>query len=154
MRGSPKVLLSLNEALRKELESIAQYNLHARMQKNWGYKKLAKETKERYEDELEHSKRIIKRILLLEGTPDVTSPMKLKVGSDVKVQVQNDCDSEDSMITLYNRLIPVCTSENDDTSRRILEHILQDEEEHYHYTEQEVGIIKAIGLPAYLETKI
>jgi bacterioferritin len=154
MRGSPKVLLSLNEALREELKSIAQYNLHARMQKNWGYKKLAKETKERFEDEECHAKRLIKRILLLEGTPDVTSPMKLKVGADVKAQMQNDCDSEDAMLDLYNRLIPVCRDENDDTSRRILEHILQDEEEHYHYTEQEVGIIKSIGLPAYLETKL
>lgn len=151
---SPKVILAFNEALREELKSIAQYTLHSKMQKNWGYKKLAKETKERYEDEEKHAHRLINRILLMKGTPDITSPMKLSIGSTVKEQMQNDCDSEDKMLDLYNRLIPVCREQNDDTSRRILEHILQDEEEHYHYTEQEMEKIKSLGLQAYLESKV
>ena len=55
MKGNPKVIKELNDALREELTAINQYFLHAEMCENWGYKKLADYIKKQSIDEMKHA---------------------------------------------------------------------------------------------------
>ena len=52
MRGDKKVLEYLNEQLTAELTAINQYFLHAKMQENWGYNKLAAHTRKESIEEI------------------------------------------------------------------------------------------------------
>ena len=69
MKGNPKVIASLNEALKEELTAINQYFLHAEMCENWHYHKLADFIKKQSIDEMKHAEVLIERILFLDGRP-------------------------------------------------------------------------------------
>src|ERR1700733_12588133 len=94
MQGNPKVIAALNEALREELLAINQYFLHAEMCENWNYVKLSAHIKKESIDEMKHAEALIERILFLDGTPNLTEPMSLKIGSNVKEQLESDLKLE------------------------------------------------------------
>src|SRR5207302_11394223 len=87
MKGSPKVIAQLNEALKEELMAINQYFLHAEMCENWHYHKLADHIRKESIEEMKHAEALIERILFLDGSPNLTEPMKIPVGSHVKDQL-------------------------------------------------------------------
>src|ERR1700756_5116370 len=82
MKGNPKVLAQLNQALRDELTAINQYFLHAEMSENWGYKKYSKYIKKQSIDEMKHAEMLMERILFLDGIPKM-EPMSLTIGKSV-----------------------------------------------------------------------
>ena len=82
MKGNPKVIQALNQALTEELTAINQYFLHAEMCENWKYDRLAKHIKKQSIDEMKHAEALIERILFLDGTPDMTESMQIKVGPE------------------------------------------------------------------------
>lgn len=88
MKGSPKVIAALNEALREELMAINQYFLHAEMCENWHYVRLSAHIKKESIDEMKHAEALIERILFLDGTPNLTEPMVLTVGGNVKLSLK------------------------------------------------------------------
>ena len=94
MKGNPKVIALLNEALKEELTAINQYFLHAEMCENWHYGRLADHIKKESIDEMKHAEELIERILFLDGTPSLTEPMRLTVGKDVKAQLESDLQLE------------------------------------------------------------
>src|SRR5215470_7461484 len=94
MKGSPKVIAMLNEALHEELVAISQYFLHAEMCENWHYDKLGGYIKKQSIDEMKHAESLIERILFLDGTPNLTELMKLSVGQNVKEQLESDLKLE------------------------------------------------------------
>ncbi len=91
MKGNPKVISALQEALREELTAINQYFLHAEMCENWHYSKLGDFIKKQSIDEMKHAEELIERILFLDGTPSLTEPMRLTIGKDVRSQLQSVC---------------------------------------------------------------
>src|SRR5512138_479042 len=105
MQGNPKVIALLNEALREELTAINQYFLHAEMCENWHYKKLGNYIKKQSIDEMKHAEELIERILFLDGTPNLTEPMQLTVGKNVKAQIESDLKLELSAVEMYNRAV-------------------------------------------------
>jgi bacterioferritin len=88
MKGNPKVIAALNEALKEELTAINQYFLHAEMCENWHYTRLGEYIKKQSIDEMKHAEALIERILFLDATPNMTEPMQLNVGQNVKDQLQ------------------------------------------------------------------
>src|ERR1700744_3983713 len=94
MTGNPKVIAGLNEALKEELMAINQYFLHAEMCENWHYSKLAGHIRKESIDEMKHAEMLIERILFLDGTPNMTDPMTLTVGANVKAQIEADLKIE------------------------------------------------------------
>src|SRR5258705_9780461 len=94
MQGNPKVISALNEALTEELTAINQYFLHAEMCENWKYEKLAQHIKKESIDEMKHAEALIERILFLDGVPNLTEPMQLSVGANVKAQLESDLKLE------------------------------------------------------------
>src|SRR6478752_276417 len=77
MKGNPKVIALLNEALKEELTAINQYFLHAEMCENWHYSRLGDYIKKQSIDEMKHAEALIERILFLDATPNMTELLHL-----------------------------------------------------------------------------
>jgi bacterioferritin len=102
MRGNPKVLEQLNEALRDELTAINQYFLHAEMSENWGYKKYSKYIKRQSIDEMKHAELLMERILFMDGIPKM-EPMSLTIGKSVKEMIESDLQLEHEAVASFDR---------------------------------------------------
>ncbi len=154
MKGDDKVLKYLNEALKAELTAINQYFLHASMCHNWGYERLAKKQREESISEMKHAEILLDRILFLEGIPNMTDLFPVKVGANVKQQLENDLALELDAIPRLNAGIKTAVAAGDNASRELFEKILVDEEEHVDYLEAQLGMIKTMGLELYLSQQI
>jgi bacterioferritin len=154
VQGNPKVIAALNEALREELMAINQYFLHAEMCENWQYIKLANHIKKESIDEMKHAEALIERILFLDGTPNLTAPMELTVGSNVKAQLESDLKLEIEAVAMYNRFVKLARDEGDNASRELFERLLKDEEGHVDWLEAQVHQIKELGYERYLTQQL
>ncbi len=150
MKGKPQVLEALAEMLREELGAILQYFLHAEMQENWGYGKLAGQTKGQAIGEMRHAEELIERVIFLEGVPNLNDIPRLNIGKDVKQQIENDLALEHSAVVSYNQASATCRKAADNASADLLEKILQDEEDHVDFLETQLGLMKDLGLENYL----
>ena len=150
MKGKPEVIAVLGEMLKEELTAINQYILHAEMQVNWGYHRLGGLTKKQSIGEMKHAEGLIERILFLEGMPKLDELGKLRVGRDVKQQLQNDLALEKGAVGDYNRAIETCRKASDNATADFLKDILKDEEEHVDFLETQLGLIDQLGYENYL----
>ena len=154
MQGDPRIIDLLNQVLRKELTGINQYFIHSRMCKNWGYAVLTKVDYEESLGEMKHADKIIERILFLEGIPNIARYDVIRVGKDVREQLQNDLKLEMSGVKGYNEAIELCIKVKDSGTRELLEEILVSSEDHVDWLETQIGLIESIGLQNYLAEKL
>jgi bacterioferritin len=152
VKGDAKVLDFLNQGLKNELTSINQYFLHARMLDNWGMKRLGKIEYEESIDEMRHADRLIKRILFLEGLPNLQDLGKLFIGEDVREILECDLKREMEARPLYQAAIAHCESVKDFVTRELLVQIQKSEEEHIDFIEEQLGLIEKMGLPNYVQS--
>ncbi|MEV4242212.1 bacterioferritin [Streptosporangium canum] len=150
MQGDKKIIELLNEQLTAELTAINQYFLHAKMQENWGYTRLAKYTREESIDEMRHAEKLTDRILFLEGLPNYQKLGILHIGQTVQEQLRADLDVELEVVTRLRPAIILMREKGDATSARVFEEILEDEERHIDYLETELGLIESLGEQLYL----
>jgi bacterioferritin len=153
MHGNKNVIAALNEALKEELTAISQYFLHAEMCENWKYERLAKYIKKQSIDEMKHAEAIIERILFLDGTPGM-EPLGVKIGANVKQQLENDLALEINAVAMYNRDVHMAVEAADNGSRELFEKLLKDEEEHVDWLEAQLHQISEIGIDRYLSQQI
>jgi bacterioferritin len=151
MQGDARVIEFLNEQLTAELTAINQYFLHAKMQENWGYTKLAKHTRHESIDEMKHAEVLTDRILFLEGLPNYQRLLPLRIGETVPEQFQCDMQIELEAVDRLRRGIEYMRSMGDVTSANIFEEILADEEHHVDYLETQLALIEKLGEPLYLQ---
>ena len=154
MKGNPKVIQALNEALKEELTAISQYFLHAEMCENWHYDKLGAYIKKQSIDEMKHAEVLIERILFLDGTPNMTELLKINVGENVKAQLESDLKLEIDAVGQYNRAVELARQEGDNASRELFEKLLKDEEEHVDWLEAQLYQIGEIGYERYLSQQV
>lgn len=152
MRGNAQVLAQLNQALKEELTAINQYFLHAEMCHNWGYHRLGDYIKKQSIDEMKHAEVLIERILFLDGTPEMDF-LDLKVGQNVRAQLEADLELEVSAVAMYNKSIQISRDQGDDTSRELFTKLLKDEEAHVDWLEAQVHQIKEMGYERYLSNQ-
>lgn len=154
MKGNDKMIAKLNELLAEELTAVNQYMVHAEMCDNWGYKKLHEMAEKRAINEMKHAETLIGRILFLDGLPTVSKYNKIMIGSDVEGQHKNDVEAEYTAVKSYNEGIALAREVGDGGTRKILDSILKDEEDHVDLLEAQLGQIQQMGIKIYLTEQI
>jgi bacterioferritin len=154
VKGDAKVLAILNEVLKAELTAINQYFLHAEMCENWGYERMAKHTRKESIEEMQHAEKLMERILLLDGTPNMSDYFKINIGQNVKQQLENDLQLEYTAVKRLNDGIKACVAVGDNGSRELLEKILLDEEHHIDWLEGQLYMIKEMTYENYLAQQL
>lgn len=150
MQGRAEIVELLNDVLTAELTAINQYFVHAKMQQNWGYERLAKFTRDEAIDEMHHAESVVERILYLEGTPNLQRLGSVLVGETVTEQLRLDLALEHEAIPQLNQAIAKATEAGDNGTRELLAKILLDEEEHTDWLETQLAVIDQIGEAHYL----
>lgn len=150
MLRDPKAIEHLNTQLTNELTAINQYFLHARTLQHWGVTKLAKQEYDESIDEMKHADRLIKRILFLDGLPNVQRLNPIQVGEDVEQILKADLALEDKALTDLREGIAYCESVRDFVSRDLLLEILESEEEHVDFLDRQFDLIRQIGIERYI----
>ena len=152
MRGDPAIIRLLNTVLTNELTAVNQYYLHARMYENWGFKRLGKVTYDESIGEMKHADMLIKRVLFLDGLPNLQDLHKLAIGETVPEALNADLQLEvNGRVTLVDG-IKLCEDTRDYVSRELLEHILEDTEEHIDYLETQLSLLASLGEQNYLQS--
>jgi len=154
MRGDEKVIKQLNAALSAELTAIVQYMVQAEMCESWGYHRLAGLTKARAIQEMHHAEGLIERIIFLDGTPSVDIPLTPKVGATVQEQLTTDYADEEDAVRQYNDAAKLCREVGDAGSKDLFERMIQDEERHADFLEQQLHSIQEMGIGAYLAQQL
>ena len=151
MKGDPKVLELLNEALKNELTAINQYWLHYRLLDNWGVKKLAEFERSESIDEMKHADRLSDRILFLDGLPNFQALGRLHIGENVEEILKGDMELELEALGQLKGAIAHCEKVRDFVSRDLFSEILDNEEEHVDTLETQFEMIKRMGLQNYVQ---
>ncbi len=155
MKGDTRLIQYLNHALKNELTAINQYFLHSRMYRNWGYTKLAQKEYEESIDEMKHADRLIERILFLEGLPNLQQIGKILIGENPQEMLSCDLTLEtNEAIPLLREAVSYADSIQDYVSKDLFFSILTSEEAHVDWLETQLGLIKHLGISAYLQTQV
>lgn len=154
MKGQQDVVNCLISLLRGELGARDQYFLHSRLYEDMGYSKLYDRINHEMEEETQHADAILKRILFLEGKPDMT-PSAIHPGFTVPDMLASDLRLEYEVRDNLANAIELCEKHKDYQTRELLEVQLKDtEEDHAYWLEQQLRLIKLIGLQNYLQSQI
>ncbi len=154
MKGNPELVKVMNSLLADELTAINQYMVHSEMCDDWGYEKLHKHFEQRAIDEMKHAEKLIGRILFLEGTPVVTNLKEIRIGPDVAKQLSNDHLAEEEAIKAYNDAIKLAGEVGDYATRKLLQEILHDEDDHIDKIEELQDQIDQMSIQIFLSTQI
>jgi bacterioferritin len=154
VKGNPQIIVELNKLLKNELTAINQYFLHARMMKHWGFERLGKKIYDESIGEMKHADRLIQRILLLEGLPNLQDLGRLGIGETVPECLNADLRLESAARTDVVAAVAACEAAQDYVSREIAVDILDDAESHIDFLETELALLEKVGEQNYLQTQI
>ena len=155
MQGKKVIIDQLNSLLAFELAAMDQYFIHSQMYQDWGLNKLYERISHEFDDEKGHATKLIERMLFLEGTPNMVNRDGLMIGSDVPSMLESDLRVEYAVAQALKNTISICETEQDYVTRDILLILLDDTEmDHAHWLEQQIGLIKRLGLSNYLQSQM
>ena len=154
MQGDPLVIQHLQAQLRNELTATNQYFLHYRILKHWGFDRFAQKEREESMGEMKHADRLMDRILMLDGLPNLQDIGKLMVGENVPEILECDLRLERAAQATIKDGIAHCESVRDYVSREILSDILDDTEEHIDFLETQIDLIGMVGVQNYLQSQM
>jgi bacterioferritin len=152
MQGNNQVIGHLQAQLKNELTAINQYFVHYRMLKHWGLDKLAQKEYQESIGEMKHADRLMDRIFMLDGLPNLQDLGKLNIGESVPEILSSDLALERAAQATIKDGIAHCESVRDYVSRDLLLDILQDTEEHIDFLETQLDLLGKVGLQNYLQS--
>ena len=151
MKGDPQVIAHLQAQLKNELTAINQYFVHYRMYKHWGLDRIAKKEYDESIGEMKHADRLMDRIFMLDGLPNLQDLGKLMIGEDVKELITCDLSLEMIAYPDLKNAIVHCENARDFGSRELFVHILESEEEHIDYLQTQLRLIEQMGIQNYVQ---
>ncbi len=154
MKGDSKVIKCLQAQLKNELTAVNQYFVHYRLFKHWGFGRMAKKEYEESIGEMKHADALMERILMLDGLPNLQDLGKLYVGETLVEALQCDLKAEHNAQACIKDGIAQCEASRDFVSRELLQHILEDTEEHIDFLETQLELVAKVGEPNYLQSQM
>ena len=154
MKGDKKIIQLLNAQLTRELTAVNQYFLHARMYRQFGFKRLGEKEYQESIEEMKHADRLVERILMLDGLPNLQDLGKLRIGENAEEMLAADLDVERNSQGSLKEGIAALEAAQDYVSREILEDILEDTEEHIDWIETQLELVEKLGLQNYLQSQV
>jgi bacterioferritin len=155
MKGNQKVIDGLNSLLGYELAAIDQYFIHSQLYDDWGFTKLFERISHESEDEKGHATKLIERMIFLGGSPDMVTRTGLQIGNEVIDMLESDLRIEYDVAARLKEVMALCETEQDYVTRDMLLVLLDDTEmDHARWLEQQLGLIKRLGLPNYLQAQL
>ncbi|WP_218353757.1 bacterioferritin [Alteromonas lipotrueiana] len=155
MKGNQTIISGLNALLAYELAAMDQYFIHSQMYQDWGLNKLYERIDHEFDDERGHATKLIERMLFLEGKPDMQTRTGLKIGDDVQAMLESDLRVEYEVDAKLREVIALCEQESDYVTRDMLIELLDDTEmDHARWLEQQLNLIKLLGLSNYLQAQM
>jgi bacterioferritin len=154
MKGDPNIIRLLNAQLTNELTAVNQYFLHARMYRHWGLGKLGKKEYEESIGEMKHADKLIDRILMLDGLPNLQALHKLLIGESTQEMLEADLKLERAAHVTVKEGIGASEIAGDYVSRDLFLEILEDTEEHIEWLETQLDLIVKVGIQNYLQSQI
>lgn len=154
MKGDTKVIAHLNAQLKNELTAINQYFMHYRLMKHWGYDRLAKKEYEESIGEMKHADKLMDRILMLDGLPNLQDLGKLLIGENAVEILHCDLKAEVGAQATLKDAIAHCEKARDYVSRGILQEILDDTEEHIDHLETQIELVAKVGEANWLQSQM
>lgn len=155
MKGNQTIISGLNALLAYELAAMDQYFIHSQMYQDWGLNKLYERIDHEFDDERGHATKLIERMLFLEGKPDMQTRTGLKIGDDVQAMLESDLRVEYEVDAKLREVIALCEQERDYVTRDMLIELLDDTEmDHARWLEQQLNLIKLLGLSNYLQAQM
>jgi len=154
MKGDANIVRLLNAQLTNELTAVNQYFLHARMYQHWGLGKLGKKEYDESIGEMKHADKLINRVLMLEGLPNLQALHKILVGENAPEMLKCDLKLEQLAQKTVKEAIAACELAGDYVSREIFQVILDETEEHIDWIETQLELIDKVGLPNYLQSQM
>lgn len=154
MKGDKTVIQHLNKQLKNELTAINQYFLHARILRHWGLNKMGKHEYDESLGEMKHADRLIERILMLDGLPNLQDLHKIMVGETVPEILSCDYTLESAAQDTVKEAMAYCESVRDFVSRDLFQDILNDTEEHIDWLETNIELVDKVGLENYIQSQI
>ncbi|GAA0852134.1 bacterioferritin [Aliiglaciecola litoralis] len=155
MKGNQNIINALNGLLAYELAAMDQYFIHSQMYLDWGLTKLHERIAHEFEDEKGHATKLIERMLFLEGIPDMATREGFKVGDDVQSMLESDLRVEYAVTEKLKQAVALAETEKDYVTRDMLMVLLEDTEmDHAYWLEQQLGLIKRLGLANYLQSQL
>lgn len=94
------------------------------------------------------------RILFLEGEPDAQRMGTVQRGRTVEEMLRFDLDVERTAANMLNRGIEQCRGAGDNGTAELFEGLLEDTEEHLHWLEWQLELIRQTGLQNYLSEQM
>jgi len=149
MKGNPRVIEYLNKALTSELTAVNQYWLHYRLLEDWGYTRLAQKERAESIEEMHHADKLVKRIIFLEGFPNLQHVDPLMIGQNIKEVLECDLKAEYGARALYMEARACCRKEEDYVTKDLFEELLADEEGHIDFIEAQLSLLDQIGVQNY-----
>ena len=155
MQGKKIIIEQLNALLAYELAAMDQYFIHSQMYHDWGFTKLYERIAHEFDDEKGHATKLIERMLFLEGVPNMVERDGLLIGTDVPSMLESDLRVEYAVAQALKDTISMCEKEQDYVTRDMLMVLLDDTEmDHAYWLEQQLGLVKRLGLSNYLQSQM
>jgi len=128
--ASKELLELMNKGIAREIQVSIQYMWQHVLWKGIKAFAVKDELKSAAITEMKHAEAIAERLAYLGGTP-TTKPEPIFVGENLKEMLEKDKKDEEGAIALYKKIIEAAKKEGDETTKRLFQKILADEEEHH-----------------------